>query len=118
MSTKTVTATLNFSTLPEDGSKPYFDTTKASPNNTNRKVHPAQVEIEDLRGKEDTVTLDTAGFQFGVHKSAVEGFYDEQEIRDVYYPETVELIKRNTGAAHVVIFDHSMSSALGSSCCA
>jgi hypothetical protein len=105
--TRTVTATVNFFTPPVDGSKPYYDNTKPTGENTNTQHHPVQVEIEDLRGKEASVSLDTAGFQFGVHTSAVAGFYDEQEIRDVYYPESVELIKRETGASHVLIFDHS-----------
>jgi hypothetical protein len=113
MATTTVTATVNYSSLPTDGEKPYSDLTRNDPATglpaRNWTVQPAQIEIEDLRGKEATASLDVTGFQFGTHTSAVEGFYDEQEIRDVYYPESVELIKRETGASHVVVFDHSTS---------
>jgi hypothetical protein len=109
----TVTATINYSTRPADGSKSFTDLTRADAAGKyirNWTEKPVQVEIEDLRGKEDSVTLDTAGFQFGTHKSAVEGFYDEEEIKNVYYPESVALIKQATGASHVLIFDHSTSS--------
>jgi hypothetical protein len=44
-----------------------------------------------------------------VHESKVKGFYDQKEIEEVYYPESIELIKKVTGASKVVIFDHSVS---------
>jgi hypothetical protein len=110
---KTITATINYSSGPTDGAKLSFtDVTKTDPVTggyvRNWTEKPVQVEIEDLRGKEDSVTLDTAGFQYGMHKTVVtSGFYDEQEIKDVYYPESAALIKQVTGASHVVVFDHS-----------
>jgi hypothetical protein len=107
----TITTTINYSTRPADGSGPFTDLTKTDPATgkfvRNWTERPTQIEVEDLRGKENSATLDTTGFQFGTHKSAVEGFYDEQEIKDVYYPESVELIKQATGASDVLIFDHS-----------
>ena len=38
-------------------------------------------------------------------------FYDEDEIRNVYYPEMVELIKAESGAKRVVVFDHTLRTA-------
>ena len=38
-------------------------------------------------------------------------FYDEDEIRRVYYPEMVELIKAESGAKRVVVFDHTLRTA-------
>ena len=38
-------------------------------------------------------------------------FYDEDEIRSVYYPEMVELIKAESGAKRVVVFDHTLRTA-------
>jgi hypothetical protein len=110
---KTITATINYSSGPTDGAKLSFtDVTKTDPVTggyvRNWTEKPVQVEIENLRGKEDSVTLDTAGFQYGTHKTAItSGFYDEQEIKDVYYPESAAIIKQVTGASHVVVFDHS-----------
>jgi hypothetical protein len=110
---QTVTTTINYGLLPEDGSKPYTNLGKYDPSTgrleTNARYHAVEVQVEDLRGKEDSVSLDTVGFQFGVHESKVKGFYDQKEIEEVYYPESIELIKKVTGASKVVIFDHSVS---------
>jgi len=47
------------------------------------------------------------GFRFPAHETKVKDFYDEDEIRRVYYPEMVELIKAESGAKRVVVFDHT-----------
>jgi hypothetical protein len=106
-----VQTTLSYLTPPKDGSRPYFSTHKIDPatgeRETNYVPNHVEVQIEDLRGNEDSASLDTTGFQFGVAKSKVQNFRDEQEILDVYYPESIDLIKKATGAAKVVVFDHS-----------
>jgi hypothetical protein len=111
MSTRTVTATINYGSRPADGAQLHIDLTARDPVTglppRNWDAAPAQVQVEDLRGKEHTASLDGTGFQFGTHTSVVDAFADEQEIRDVYYPESVALIKRVTGASHVLVFDHS-----------
>ena len=66
--------------------------------------------IENVRGKEDTLTLDTAGFQFYKHTSNHTTFANDDEIRREYYPESIELVKKLTGASRVEIFDHSKQS--------
>jgi len=66
------------------------------------------VVIENVRGKENSVSLDTAGFQFYRHPSEHTTFANDEEIRREYYPESVELIKKLTGASRVELFDHSM----------
>jgi hypothetical protein len=66
-------------------------------------------EIEDLRGKEDSVTLDTAGFQFLKKAAKHQSFATDEVIKNEYYPESIELIKELTGASKVVLFDHSLS---------
>jgi hypothetical protein len=40
------------------------------------------------------------------HESKVVNFYDEAEVRAIYYPEVERLLKEATGAVKVVIFDH------------
>ncbi|KAJ3506122.1 hypothetical protein NLJ89_g7044 [Agrocybe chaxingu] len=66
-----------------------------------------QVSIENLRGKEDTVSLDTTGFQFANHTTAHTSFANDEEIKREYYPESIGLIKKLTGASRVELFDHS-----------
>ncbi len=57
------------------------------------------------------MSLDREGFAFAVHHSNVRNFYDEDEIRHVYYPEAVQLLKEITGATQVVVFDHTLRNA-------
>ena len=38
-------------------------------------------------------------------------FFDEAQIRDVYYPEMIDLIKKQSGAKRVVVFDHTLRTA-------
>ncbi|KAF8814345.1 hypothetical protein BYT27DRAFT_7179504 [Phlegmacium glaucopus] len=66
------------------------------------------VIIENVRGKEDSLTLDTAGFQFYKHTSKHTTFANDEEIRNEYYPESTEIIKKLTGANRVEIFDHKI----------
>lgn len=104
-----VSATLNYFTSPADGSKP-FSYQIIPPEGvpfTNWKPEPRQIEIENLRGKEDSVSLDKHGFQFGVADTKHKAFKDDEEIRREYYPETEKLLKKITGATKVVLFDHS-----------
>jgi hypothetical protein len=71
-------------------------------------VEPHPIRIHDLRPLADQFTLDNAGFQLLSHQSAVENFWDEQELVSVYYRETIDLLKRTTGATGVHIFDHTL----------
>jgi hypothetical protein len=45
------------------------------------------------------------------HETHVKNFYDEHEVRSVYYAETEELIKAISGAKRVLVFDHTLRSA-------
>ena len=42
------------------------------------------------------------------HRSAVKDFYDEDELRRVYYPEAIRLVAEATGASRVLVFDHTI----------
>jgi hypothetical protein len=64
--------------------------------------------IHDLRPAASAFLLDDVGFQFLSHRSTVRDFWDEEEIKRVYYPESIELLKRVTGASEVRVFDHTL----------
>jgi len=61
-----------------------------------------------VRGKEDTVSLETTGFEFVQHVSEEKLFVDEEAIRTKYYKEVEELLKKHTGAKRILIFDHTI----------
>jgi hypothetical protein len=72
-------------------------------------VHETHVmPIHDLRGIEAEISLDREGFELLGHVSAVRNFYDDAEVRGVYYPEAERLIAGVTGASRVFIFDHTV----------
>jgi hypothetical protein len=67
-----------------------------------------RVPIHDLRPIEAELSLDRQGFELLGHRSAVRDFYDDAEVRGVYYPEAERLIAEVTGASRVFIFDHTV----------
>jgi hypothetical protein len=74
--------------------------------NTAHETHI--VPIHDLRGIEAQISLDREGFELLGHVSAVRNFYDDDEVRGVYYPEAERFIAEVTGASRVFIFDHTV----------
>ena len=107
----TVSTSLFYFEPPTDGSKPY-QYINADPVTGVREQNFRRVEqlmqIENLRGRENSVSLDKNGFQFFRHPAKHTSFANDQEIQEEYYPESIEFIKQATGASRVVLFDHSM----------
>src|ERR1700752_2264810 len=69
---------------------------------------PHRVMIYDARRIAARLSLDTEGLAVVKHNSAVRDFYDEDELRRVYYPETERLVAKVTGASRVLVFDHTV----------
>jgi hypothetical protein len=65
------------------------------------------VTIADGRLFADRFSLDKEGFALRRHATSVADFYDDAELRRVYYPEIDALIRAATGASKIVIFDHT-----------
>jgi hypothetical protein len=65
-----------------------------------------KVPIRDARSLEGEFKLDENGFELVEHHSAVHDFYDDEEVKAVYYPEAELLLKEVTGASRVFVFDH------------
>jgi hypothetical protein len=66
------------------------------------------VPIRDVRPIADELSLDVEGFELIQQKSAVRDFWNEDEVRAVYYPEVERLLKAVTGAQRVFVFDHTL----------
>jgi hypothetical protein len=69
---------------------------------------PHAVQISDARPILSRVSLDAQGFGLVRHRSAVRDFYNEQEVKAVYYPEAEQILKDMTGADRVLIFDNTV----------
>ena len=72
---------------------------------------PRRVAIRNGRPDADRFTLDRNGFRFVRHDTKVADFYDEDQVRRVYYPEMEALVKAESGASRVVVFDHTLRTA-------
>ena len=69
-----------------------------------------EVIIHDGRLVRDELSLEREGFVLVDHETAITDFYDEEELRAVYYPEIDGLVKALTGATRVLVFDHTIRS--------
>lgn len=56
------------------------------------------------------LSIECNGFALRPQPTAMTDFFDEDELRAVYYPEIEALIKKHTGAYRVLIFDHTLRS--------
>ena len=66
--------------------------------------------VEDGRAHANEISLEKNGFVLVPAPTRVESFFDERQLKSVYYPEAEQLIKDVSGAARVVIFDHTLRS--------
>ncbi|KAJ6555128.1 hypothetical protein DFH09DRAFT_1365821 [Mycena vulgaris] len=103
------TAALNFFVPPKDGARAYQNATPVpGVQERNFTIDVHDVQIQNLRGNESAATLDTTGFQIYKHPAKHTSFTSDAEIEKEYYPESIQLIKRLTGANRVVLFDHTI----------
>ncbi|KAG7098139.1 hypothetical protein E1B28_000109 [Marasmius oreades] len=111
MSPTTVSASLLYFTPPPNGERPYtYINEVAGKPRTNWIPTEHIADIEDVKasGKEKEYTLDKNGFQYYTEAANHTSFANDEEVEKEYYPESVELIKKVTGARKVVLFDHTI----------
>lgn len=108
---QTIEATLNY--IANDGTKLYTYT--GGPGSTEVRsqgtIDPHRMTMHNARPHFGTFDLERDGFRYVDHPTAMKDFFDADEISQVYYPEMVELVKRESGARRVVVFDHTLRTA-------
>jgi hypothetical protein len=67
--------------------------------------------IYNGRAIADRLSLEREGFILVKHETKMKNFYDEAEVRSIYYKETEELVKLKSSANRVLVFDHTLRSA-------
>ena len=106
-----IEATVNY--ILDNGEKIF--TQAASPGSTDVRsggaLDPHRVTIRNARLHAQPFALDREGFRFVRHDTKVADFFHEDEIRKVYYPEMEALVKAESGASRVVVFDHTLRTA-------
>jgi hypothetical protein len=104
----TIHAELNYLVPTSEKPRTYtYDPPAGQPRTTT--VNDARtVEITNARAILSEVSLDEEGFGLVEHHSAVRDFYDDDEVRRIYYAESEQILKDVTGADRVHIFDHTV----------
>lgn len=101
-------ARLNY--LVDTGEKPVSET--GGPDGLMRtyraSFEPHVVLVENGRSRRAEFSLDTSGFELADHPTAVNDFFDPDELVRVYYPEAAALIAEKSGAKRVHVFDHTL----------
>jgi hypothetical protein len=84
-----------------------FDPPPGEPKST-ALPEPHILPIFDGRLVAKGFSLDREGFELVRHPTVVRNFYDEEEVRRVYYPAVEAFLKATLKADRVVIFDHTV----------
>jgi hypothetical protein len=66
------------------------------------------VDIYDMRPVAAALSVEREGFELLTVPTAVRDFSDETAIVSRYYADSTEMLKERTGAARVVVFDHTI----------
>src|SRR5438874_2430916 len=106
-----IEATLNY--VVDTGEKIFTQT--GGPGSTDVRAGGTQdarrVVVRNGRLAAEAFAIDRHGFRFVRHDTKVGNFFEEEEVRRLYYPEMETLVKAETGAARVVVFDHTLRTA-------
>jgi hypothetical protein len=105
-----IEATLNY--LVNDGKKIFTEAGGAGALDIRGgTTDPRRVVIHNGRPQAKEFVFEREGFRFVRHDTGVADFFDEEELRRVYYPEMEALVKAESGASRVVVFDHTLRTA-------
>jgi hypothetical protein len=108
---QTIETNINY--ILNDGTKLF--TYSGGPGSTEVKTQattdPHRVTMHNARPHLKRFKLEVDGFRFVDHPTRMKDFFDADEIKRVYYPEMVELVKAESGAKRVVVFDHTLRTA-------
>jgi hypothetical protein len=102
-----VDATLNYMAPMAERPRNYTYDPPAGVPRTNILPEPHILPIYSARPALSRLTLDGEGFAVLHQPSKVRDFWDDEELRAVYYPEVERALQAVTGAAKVLVFDHT-----------
>ena len=104
-----IEVTLNY--IVADGTKIFTETGAPGANDRRSGGKPDSRRVTLHNGRHRDFMLERGGFHFIGHDTKVADFFDEAEVRRIYYPEMEALVKAETGATRVVVFDHTLRTA-------
>ena len=103
-----VKATLNYTI---DNGKPpdyyfYDPEEKRELNPPGTDLH--DVLIHDAWSIKNNLSVDKEGFEHHAFEAAFQQFHDDEAVKNEFYAQVIEFVKQHTGAARVVVFDHTI----------
>ncbi|KAL1893735.1 hypothetical protein Sste5346_006236 [Sporothrix stenoceras] len=104
---------LHYYADPGDGSEPTPIYVGQGTVTNERKMAQVQVTVHDITERESEFTLDKTGFQLVTRPTTAaacvaDNFENVDLIKSEYFPDTVNLLKEETAATRVFIFDHKV----------
>jgi hypothetical protein len=104
-----VVGDINYFTSTTDGCLPRVTTQAASAKMKSNLVQvPVPVTIQDLRGVEKSVNLDTNGFEVIKYNGSIQDEFEKgSEAQKNYYEEISQLLKKRLGASRVIIYHYA-----------
>ncbi len=104
----TIETTVNY--YKDTGETPYTWSggTGSTEVRSSNSIEAHRVTMRNGRKREGGFVLERDGFHFRRHDTEMRDFFDADEIKRVYYPEMETLIKEESGARRVVVFDHTL----------
>ncbi|CAF1141663.1 unnamed protein product [Adineta ricciae] len=103
---------INYLTSTTDGCPAWLKTySEAASQRSNLVQAPTNILIHDLRGKENSVDLDTNAFEVLKYNGSIQAeFEDDSEEQKRCYKEMEELLEKHLGASRVIVYHHSFRS--------
>ena len=100
---------IQYFTSTTDGCPPWVATSSTTATQKSNFIQiPVPLTIHDLRGKENSVNLDTNAFEvFTYNGSVQEEFQEGSEAQQTYHKEISDLLKKRLGASRVIIYHHT-----------
>lgn len=107
-----VVGSINYFSHSIDGNPAWFiSSARPAELRSNFERTPVNVNIQDLHGKEDTVSLETSAFEVVKYNGSVQDVFEEgSEAQKTYYQEITDMFKKRTGASRVFIYHYSFRS--------
>jgi hypothetical protein len=66
------------------------------------------VEIHNAWPRQHTLSADREGFELHEFAARFDQFDDASSVRERFYPQVVDFVRRHTGARRVIVFDHTI----------
>jgi hypothetical protein len=106
-----VEATLNYLIPMTEKPVYYIQETPAELPQHRGSFESHKLPIRNAHPVVQNLSLDREGFALATHHSTVQNFYNDEEVRRVYYAEAEKLLTELMGAIKVVVFDHNVRDA-------